>query len=716
MADEPTSADPDALGNLVDTGAKLRAELAERAAELDALVRWVEAGSAEFGVPGMQALVDRLTALGIQWERTDAGVAAVREALLGADQFGASGFPVVTDAEAAGLVDLADGRMVDDLAADLVGQRLTGELARAVAAETIRLVEADPRLTVFEALRRASATVTGVSEGELDRRARAFGLSRGQVATVLADHWDEAERASRGYGHGVTLAGLRAVADTDGASPDLRDAAYRLASDPGLFNDLDASARTRGVTATGYDWSQVDGVIGRSDVDGFTVRDGQIRVVLPWRLLIDSAADDFRLARADGVIRGRELERFVHDRRVPAVVRQAAWELYDATDPDLTRGLRPFEPGDDERSDNGLMQAASRGLVGTLPAGAGGRSTFLTTGQGRPGGGLGGAEPGPVEPPVSAGPGGAGFAGLLAAVVAAGLEPVVDAGVDRATAAWDRARADGMPGSFVVFDPGTGRAVEVSTEALAGLSGDQAVAAVFWAAAGRPAGAGGARPPIPGGAWVDETGVWRNGVTNRPLAAVLTGGGGSGGRAPLRDPNQYEDLAGELRWVDTNELVSQRPNRDWYQDDAGVWRWSDTRQPVDVPPTLAVAARLRDLVQRSGGRLQIIGSQFSESEIRAASHFIEAGRTVVLREAPGEVRTSDLLVDGVDYDVYTPQRTTSLNNIVRAISKKRTQVRGGGVVLDLSESELTGVDAEQLLRRVRGLTSNISDIVIIGNE
>jgi len=719
MADEPTSADPDALGNLVDTGAKLRAELGERVAELDALVRWVEAGSADFGVPGMQALVDRLAALGVQWERTDGGVAAVRDALLGADRGGVGGFPVVGDAVVASLVDLADNRLVDGLAADLVGRGLTVELAGVVAAETIRLIGADPSLTVYQALRRASASATGVSEDELDRRGRALGLSRARVAAVVASHWDEAERASGG--HGVTLAGLRAVADDDRASPELRDAAYRLASDPGLFNDLDTSASTRGVTATGYDWTQIDGVIGRSDLDGFAVRDGQIRVVLPWRLLIDSAADDFRLARADGVIRGRELERFVHDRRVPAVVRQAAWELYAATDPDLARGLRPFEPDGSERDDNGLVQAASRGLVGTLPAGAGGRSAFLTGGRGRPGGGglgvgLGGAGPAPVKPAASAGPRGAGFAGLLAAVAATVLEPVVDAGVERATAAWDRARADGMPGSFVVFDPGTGRPVEVPTEALAGLSGDDAVAAVFWAAAGRPAGAAGTRPPIPDGAWVDEAGVWRNGVTNRPLAAVLTGGAGTEGRAPLRDPNQYEDLDGELRWVDTNELVSQRPNRDWYQDDAGVWRWSDTRQPVDVPPTLAIAARLRDLVLRSEGRLQIIGSQFSESEIRAAIHFIEAGRTVVLREAPGEVRTSDLLVDGVDYDVYTPQRTTSLDNIVRAISKKRTQVRGGGVVLDLSESELTGVDAEQLLRRVRGLTSNISDIVIIGNE
>ena len=588
MADEATSADPEALGNYVDTGAKLRGELAERVAELDALVRWVESGSPDFAVPGMGSLVDRLAALGVQWERTEASVAAVREALVGADVFG-GGMPFAPGATA-GPFDRGQGPVAEVLAAQLVDSGLTETLAAAIAAETMRLVATDPSLTVYKALRRASAEATGVSEDELERRGRALGLSRARAVATLGQHWDAAERASGDYGHGVTLAGLRAVADDERAPEGLRDAAYRLASDPGLFNDLDSAARTKGVTASGYDWSQADGLIGRSDLDGFGVRDGQRRVVLPWRLLIDSAADGFQVGRADGVIRGRELERFVHDRRIPAVVRQAAWELYAATDPDLVRDLDPFEPSDEELDDNGLLQAAARGFGVVGPAAAG-RSSWLATGKRPPWMDPAVAEPLPVARyqlsfrPAGApgGAGGPGFAGLMAAVVAAAAEPVVDAGVDRAVAAWDRARSTGMPSSFVVFDPRTGQAIEVPADALAGLSGDSAVAAVFWAAATGQPPASSSELPIPDRTWVDENGVWRDGVTNRPLAGLGTGSDGEIERKPLRDPYQYEDFNGDLRWADTTELVSQRPNRSWYEDDDGAWRWGDTDELVEPP-------------------------------------------------------------------------------------------------------------------------------------
>lgn len=188
-----------------------------------------------------------------------------------------------------------------------------------------------------------------------------------------------------------------------------------------------------GVTPTGYDWSESDGLIGRSDLEGFGVRDGRMRAVLPWRLLLDTATDGFRLDGADGVVREWDLERFVHDRRIPAVVRQAAWDLYAAGDPDL------------------------------LP---------------------------------------------------------------------DRARARGQPESFVVFDPLTGQPLSLDTAALARLSGDDAVAALFWAAAtGRLPVAGPTPDPIPDQAWIDQHGTWRDGHTNRPLAGE--------GFPPLTDLGQH---------------------------------------------------------------------------------------------------------------------------------------------------------------------------------
>jgi len=467
---DPTSADPDALGRFVDTSGRLRGVLSERAAELDGLVRWVESGSTDFGVPGMAALVDRVTALAVQWGLSEAGVAGVRDALVGGDLVSETSVPPRVDA--ASLVGLARASVADGLAADLVRAGMTEPLAAVIAAETIRLTGADPSLSVYEALRRASASATGVSEEELDRRGRAFGLRRSAVAAAVLAHLDEVERASGGYGRGVTLAGLRAVADDERAPSDLRDAAYRLASDPGLFNDLDSAARTKGVAPTGYDWSETDGVVGRSDLDGFALRDGRMRAVLPWRLLLDTASDGFRLAGADGIVRARDVERFVHDRRVPGAVRQAAWELYAESDPELVRGLHPFEAGDDYDAGGGagggLADAAGRSLVGGAPL-AGRRSWLASGGRGsRPGPGR--AVVAPVAPSGSSGgPGGAGFGGLVAAVVAAALEPVVDAAVDAAAgpviAAWDRARAEGMPSSFVVFDPLTGQPVALDRPA-----------------------------------------------------------------------------------------------------------------------------------------------------------------------------------------------------------------------------------------------------------
>jgi RHS repeat-associated protein len=138
-----------------------------------------------------------------------------------------------------------------------------------------------------------------------------------------------------------------------------------------------------------------------------------------------------------------------------------------------------------------------------------------------------------------------------------------------------------------------------------------------------------------------------------------------------------------------------------------------TPEPVLVPPgpeggvpTGAGAAE--------SGHLEVIGSGFSASERAAAETLAAQGRNVVLRQASGVGRTSDLLVDGVPYDVYTPT-TGNLDRIVSAIASKGSQVNGGGVVLDLSESPLSGVDAATLLARVRGVTSRVSDIIVLGS-
>lgn len=78
--------------------------------------------------------------------------------------------------------------------------------------------------------------------------------------------------------------------------------------------------------------------------------------------------------------------------------------------------------------------------------------------------------------------------------------------------------------------------------------------------------------------------------------------------------------------------------------------------------------------------------------------------------------TSDLLVNGINYDVYTPT-TNNPSAIIRAITKKNTQTTG--VVLDLSSTTVTVDDLGNILARVRGAieknggTCNINDIVVM---
>ena len=76
--------------------------------------------------------------------------------------------------------------------------------------------------------------------------------------------------------------------------------------------------------------------------------------------------------------------------------------------------------------------------------------------------------------------------------------------------------------------------------------------------------------------------------------------------------------------------------------------------------------------------------------------------------------TSDLFVDGIAFDVYTPT-TSNPNRIVSAIARKNSQATG--IVLDLSHSEVTRKQLGNVLRRVRGAgAKNIRRIVIIGDR
>lgn len=117
-------------------------------------------------------------------------------------------------------------------------------------------------------------------------------------------------------------------------------------------------------------------------------------------------------------------------------------------------------------------------------------------------------------------------------------------------------------------------------------------------------------------------------------------------------------------------------------------------------------------VATEAGTLTMSGQGFSASEQRVAQLLADGGENVVLREATGVGRTSDLLVNGVPYDVYTPT-TGNIDRIVSAVASKGSQVQGGGIIIDLSQSPLTVEQLGNILPRVQGVTSQISDIRVV---
>jgi RHS repeat-associated protein len=120
-------------------------------------------------------------------------------------------------------------------------------------------------------------------------------------------------------------------------------------------------------------------------------------------------------------------------------------------------------------------------------------------------------------------------------------------------------------------------------------------------------------------------------------------------------------------------------------------------------------------IEYGAGRLAIQEGYYTLSEARAAHELAKAGHMVVLRQATGNGRTSDLLVNGVRFDVYNPV-TTSREGLIRGIAGKGTQVNGGGVVVDVTgtaiapQSILNQAFFDSVYRRSGGL---VTEIIVI---
>jgi len=119
---------------------------------------------------------------------------------------------------------------------------------------------------------------------------------------------------------------------------------------------------------------------------------------------------------------------------------------------------------------------------------------------------------------------------------------------------------------------------------------------------------------------------------------------GKGGYGPMENYIDYFDLH---KW----EIVSFAPWGRLVAIGGKVFRYATATKAVGTT--------------KRGELLIEVGGKFSPSEIRAAEHFSNLGNDVILRMPVNisGVKTSDLLVNGVKYDVYTP-KTPNVNGII----------------------------------------------------
>jgi hypothetical protein len=111
------------------------------------------------------------------------------------------------------------------------------------------------------------------------------------------------------------------------------------------------------------------------------------------------------------------------------------------------------------------------------------------------------------------------------------------------------------------------------------------------------------------------------------------------------------------------------------------------------------------------------------SELKAAQYFVKKGKNIILRNPVGERapggKTSDLVVNGVNYDVYTP-KTSNISSIVGAVAKKNDQAKA--IVIDLSKTTVKPEELSNILKRVEGSIKaggkevNIKEIIILPKE
>jgi RHS repeat-associated protein len=120
------------------------------------------------------------------------------------------------------------------------------------------------------------------------------------------------------------------------------------------------------------------------------------------------------------------------------------------------------------------------------------------------------------------------------------------------------------------------------------------------------------------------------------------------------------------------------------------------------------------IASNNTGTLVVEPGEYSSSELNSAKYLYEQGYNVRLRQPIGTRAgggTSDLLVNGKRYDVYTPT-SSNPNRIIGGIADKNSQAVG--IILDLSKTSVTAEQLGNILLRVRNAgATNIIDIMIL---
>lgn len=237
-------------------------------------------------------------------------------------------------------------------------------------------------------------------------------------------------------------------------------------------------------------------------------------------------------------------------------------------------------------------------------------------------------------------------------------------------------------------------------------------------------------PPDPPGFWgsffssvARGVGAVVNHVVNNPNHA------GYGYHHNMKKPSVSDFSAYQINWGQQLDPTWQAKN---FSTNAimgtvgfigGIMNQDGASVAQSIPKlvsTFATISVLRSFKLSQGKQnftLNILEGKYSSSEINAANYMWKQGNNVTLRppngskNSTGTGATSDLVVNGMNYDVYTPT-TSNVNSIISAIAKKNKQTQG--IILDLSKSSADPSQFNNALQRVQGAGArNIKDIQII---